>query len=611
MKFYIGVAVFLMTVQALYGQAERRRDRPMPAATNIVNRTIDVDYIPDSERTERFYDSLRSKTTRRGFPSVLYSTLFRRQVDTTYTGRFVDESRYFELYQGRTIANIELDRAAVYDQSNNKLKKHLNNTHVLTRRKVIRRDLLFRTGDRIDAQQLVNNKQILLYRPYMAEVTFEIIPNPHDSMLVDVVIHTRDKWSIGIDGRFRSRGRSMLRVYDDNVLGTGNHLGILTNFDRHRREYKGIGGEYNIPNIMGSFYEADFYAGAFFYDRIFQGSVYKNFINPTDYELGFAASHDRLDYYMLYLDNTEFLKRTTFDFWTGKSLHLKNINSSIYFTGRYSYAFHHERPPSTADYNTYFNNHNRIVFGLGLYREKFYAANMIYGYGFQEYLAAGYRAELTGGYNWGEFRDDYYVGLSLHKGGFHRLGFFRAGVDVGTFIGRNDGKLWQSALDVEFKWYSNLFKVGRSSLRQFVTLNHTRGWNRGTGSNEVVRFTKEHGPRTIREWSVGRVRSVLNTESVFFTPYKPVGFRVAVFGWADFATIGNNNNIFRNSFYNTFGVGVRLKNERLTFSAIEIKIGAALGKGGFQKNQWFNVGSEQRVMYDRFLPTVPDVVSYD
>ena len=43
--------------------------------------------------------------------------------------------------------------------------------------------------------------------------------------------------------------------------------------------------------------------------------------------------------------------------------------------------------------------------GLGLYREKFYSANMIYGFGRREYLAAGYKAEVTSGYTWGEFSE--------------------------------------------------------------------------------------------------------------------------------------------------------------------------------------------------------------
>lgn len=611
MKFYITLAVFIFIAVTLNAQNDRHvRERPMPSDTNVVNVLVEED-LRDSERTERFYDSLRSKTGRTGFSRMLYSSVFRRKRDTTATGRIVDETEQLRRYEGRTIRDIILDRHDIYDQTDTRIKRLLNNTHVQTRRKVINRDLLFGSGDPVDPQQLVTNKQLLLYRPYMAEVYFNVVPDELDSTIVDIVIYTRDKWSIGGKVIFKNRGRSMLELYDDNFLGTGNHLGVNTSFDRKEKKYEGNGVEYNIPNLLGSFYTADIYAGKFFFDEVLQASLYKNFINPTDYELGMALGWDRFDYYMLYADSTDLVKRKSADVWGGKSFHLKKINSSIYLTGRYSYATHPVRPHTTADFNPAFQNYNMMLYGLGLYREKFYAANMIYGYGFQEYLAAGYRAELVGGYRWGEFKDGYYIGFSAHKGGFHNLGFFRGGVDVGTFVDRRTGKLWQTAIDVEFKWFSNLFQVGRSNMRQFITLNHTRGWHRGQGNNEVIKFTRENGPRTITEWNIGTVRSVLNTETVIFTPFKPLGFRTAIFGWADVATLGTETNIFRNSFYSTFGVGLRLKNERLTFSAIEIRIGAAVGKGGFLKNQWFKVGTEQRVMSDRFLPTAPTVVAFE
>ncbi|MCD8073123.1 MAG: hypothetical protein LUE10_08175 [Alistipes sp.] len=613
LKFYIALAILSLAACGSFAQNERHvRESPLPSDSNIENRTIEED-LSESERTERFYDSLRSKTTRRGFSRMLYRSFFRKTRDTTALGRIYDETEYFGRFEGLTIGNVILDRSDVYDQTDTWIKRLMLNTHVLTRRKVLRRDLLFSPGDTVNAQQLVRNKQIILYRPYIAEVEFELVPNELDSSVVDVVIHTRDKWSIGAKLYFKSRGRSILELYDDNFIGTGNHLGILTSADRKERKYKGNGVQYTIPSLLGSFYRTDIYAGKYYFDDLLQVSLYKNFINPTDYELGASVAHDKLDYYMLYADSMDWVKKTAIDFWAGKSYYIPKINSSVYFTGRYSYADFPLRPDTTSkDINPAFHNHNRMIYGLGLYREKFYAANMINGYGFQEYLASGYRAEIVGGYQWGEFRDAYYIGLGFHTGGLHNIGYIHGGFDIGTFITEKEGKLWQSALDVEVKWFSNLFKMGRSNMRQFITLNHTRGWKRGDGSDEVIKFTRQDGPRTITQWNVGTVRSVLRTETVFFTPFKPIGFRTAIFGWADFAMLGYNNNIFRNSFYNTLGVGVRLKNERLTFSAIEIRFGLALGKGGVLKNQWFHIGTEQRIMRqsDRFLPTVPDIVGY-
>lgn len=618
LKRYILIFLLLFTVLNAYAQQnrdirdrKRYRNRPMPTDTNVVNRTVDPYLVNDSERTAKFYDSLRSKTTRRAVPSLLYHSIFRKRRDTTYTGQVVDEALYYEKYEGRTIGNIVIDRKDIYEDATRGSQKFLNKAHVMTRHKVVRRDLLFKSGDKLDPDEIVRNKHIILYRPYIGKVSIEVVPQEADSMIVDVHIYTMDKWTIGITGRFHSRGRTMIEVYDDNIFGTGNELGIQTSFDRRKFNYEGNGVEYKIPNILGSFYQADFYAGKYFYDEIFRANIRKDFIKPTDYMLGGELDKERLDYYMVYADSSDFVKFNKCDVWSGKSFHIKSINSSIYFTGRYNSAKYTKRPETTSTFNPAFHNRKTMLYGLGLYREKFYAANMIYGFGFQEYVASGYRFELVGGYNWGEFRNDYYAGVNFHQGDYHSFGYLRFDVESGTFINSKTGKWWQSAVDLKISWFSNLFHFRRSSMRQFLSFNHTRGWNRGKGNDEVIRFTRDRGPYLINQWIIGRTRMVINTETVFFTPFKPAGFRTAIFGWADFATLGNNRNMFKNGFYSTFGIGVRLKNERLTFSAIEFRLGMAVGKGGMVDSQYFKMSSERKMRDPRFIPTSPAVVDYE
>lgn len=582
----------------------------MSIDTNIVNRTVNPYEVKDSKGVSKFYDSLQSKGTRKAVPRMLYHSIFRKQRDTTSTGMVVDESEYFKKFEGRTISNIFIDRKDIYESAKDGMRRFMNQTHVMTRRKVIRRDLLFEVGDKLDPEEMVRNKHIILYRPYIGAVSIEVIPNDIDTMLVDVHIHTMDKWSIGITGGYHSKGKTMLEVFDDNVLGTGNKLAVQTSFDRRKFSYEGNGIEYEIPNVLGTFYQVDLFAGKYFFDEVFRASVGKEFIKPTDYMLGTEFDKERVKYYLLYADSSDRLKFNRFDAWAGKSFHLKGINSSIYLTGRYSYDRYARHPIISPTFNTAFHNHKLMLYGLGLYREKFYAANMIYGFGFQEYVASGYRFELVGGYNWGEFRNDYYAGVNFHQGDYHSFGYLRFDAETGTFISRENGAWWRSAIDMNVRWFSNLFHFRRSSMRQFVNINHTRGWNREEGSNEIIQFTKERGPRSISEWITGKNRLVLNTETVVFTPYKPWGFRMAMFGWADVGTLGYKNSVFKNSCYSTLGFGVRLKNERLTFSSIEIRLGVAFGKGGLLDSQYFRISTERRMRDPRFIPNAPAAVDF-
>ena len=82
--------------------------------------------------------------------------------------------------------------------------------------------------------------------------------------------------------------------------------------------------------------------------------------------------------------------------------------------------------------------------------------------------------------------------------------------------------MWRhSAVDVDLKWFSNLFMFKRSRIRQFLAFNYTQGWNRGTGSDEIIRMTRINGLQALKEHVTGTNRMVLNTETVFFTPYSP------------------------------------------------------------------------------------------
>lgn len=63
----------------------------------------------------------------------------------------------------------------------------------------------------------------------------------------------------------------------------------------------------------------------------------------------------------------------------------------------------------------------------------------------------------------------------------------------------------------------------------------------------MIRFTHDNGLQALKEYVTGTNRMILNTETVVFT-YQPLGFRIAVFGFADFGLIGYSPNIFKNDF---------------------------------------------------------------
>lgn len=563
------------------------------------------------ERNRRFYDSIRSKTTRRAVPRMLYGMLFvDPKFDTVADGRVLDESRRFERYSGRCIGAVRIVREPVFESGGNWLERIGNRLHVMTRERVLQRDLLFGAGDTIAPELLVRNLQLLRSRAYVSDAMLELTPDPQDSACVTVTLRTRDSWTISADAALHGEGRTMVGLSDANIFGTGDRLSVATHFSRNDFGYGGNTVAYDAPNLLGTFYKANFSAGRDFYNSQLRIGVGKEFILPTDYGVGASYNNVKAKYYRVDRDTAELVKSKRFDLWAGCSRYIGSIRSSIFLTASYGFARFARRPYVSKRCNPAFHDTDDVLLGLGLYREKFYTTNMVYGFGIREYLATGYKAELVGGYSWREFGEDMYMGLSYKAGGFTRAGYLTGGLVLGSFVDFATGRWTQSAVDVDLRWFSPLYVWRRGHIRQFVTLDYTLGWNRLEGSDEVLRFTEQNGLSLLREDIVGTNRMVLNTETVFFTPYQPLGFRIALFGFADFGLLGRDANIFRNNFYSTFGLGIRLRNERLVFSTIQLRLGVAIGKGGWQDCRYLQASNGTRLEQYRYLPRRPEIVHF-
>lgn len=593
---------------------------PLTRATAAWPGTYHPDRIPrdslskiSEQRNQRLYDSIRVKSSRRAVPRLLYGWFFvRPRTDTVQNGRVLDENRALAAYAGKTIGDIHVERQQVFRSDGNWLRRTGNKLHALTEERVVRRDLLFKSGDTFDPQLIVRTKQLLRSRRYISGVEIAVRPDTLDTMRVDLLIRTRDSWTITVDGGAYSEGRTMVALEDANILGTGNMLKVKTNFSRRDFSYGGNEVEYEIPNVLGTFFTAEFAAGRAFYNSTLDAKLCKEFLRPTDYEAGVSYNNLKFKEYMIEQDTSLLVRARNFDAWGGYSHFLPSVSSSVYLTGRYNHRRFLLRPNDvTANHHPSLHSHDAALFGAGIYREKFLSANMIYGFGSDEYLATGYKAEIVSGYSWGEFNDEVYLGLSYRTGGFRRAGYIMGGLTLGSYIEPLTGKWNHSAVDIDLRWFSHLFIAGRSRLRQFLMLNYTHGWNRGTSNDESIRFTRRNGLQALKERILGTNRAVLNTETVLFTPWQPLGFRIAFFGFADLGLIGYSPNAFKNDFFASLGGGIRIKNERLIFSTVQIRLGVAFNKNGLADSEYFRLSNSTRLEQYRYRPTRPEIVGFE
>lgn len=612
-----GCIVVFWLLLALCGAQSVRADDP-PKARRSPSRFLPQESIDsltiDSaqlQRTDRLYDSIRAKTSRRKLTKALYSSLFRRPVrDTTHRARVVDEAGPMRPYAGREIRKITIERLLPFDKEGNWWERAANNLHTLTRYRIIHRDLLFGVGDPLDPDLVARNKQLLQSRRYISDVDVRIVPDTLDTTRVDVVIRTRDNWTIDVDAGVHSGGEFSFGLSESNLWGRGHELRLETNLNYRTFDYGGNLVEYRVPNMWGSFYEFGFEAGKEFDRSRFALLLKKEFLRTTDYEVGAEYRRSKEKHRFPDRDTTELVNSRKIDLWGGYSLYLPSVDASLYMTGRYSYYRSLLRPDDASPtMHPALHDSDLWLMGLGLYREHLYSATMMYGYGKREYLSAGFRSELTAGYRWGEFGEDLYLGLSHTMGGFLRMGYLMGRFEVGSFI--NEDNEWrQAALDARLEWFSNLYKMRRTHVRQILQLGYTQGWDRLSGADEWLEFTKYGGPRVLDEDLLGTTRLVLNAETVFFTPYEPLGFKMTLFSFLDGGLLGYHDNVFKNDPWCAFGFGVRLRNERLVFRTLQIRLGIAFGRHGWAASDWIRLSSEPDMQRFRYTPQRPEVLIY-
>ena len=56
---------------------------------------------------------------------------------------------------------------------------------------------------------------------------------------------------------------------------------------------------------------------------------------------------------------------------------------------------------------------------------------------------------------------------------------------------------------------------------------------------------------------------------------------------------------------------MRLRNERLVFNTIQIRLGLALGKPGLVESDFFRISNTTRLEQYRYRPTRPEIVGFE
>jgi len=140
---------------------------------------------------------------------------------------------------GAIIGEIRIVTGDVFDTADPREDKALfraaNRVHVETRSWVIRRGLLFRSGERLRAHAIEETERLLRGARYLYEV--RIRPTAWRNGVVDLEVATRDTWTLYPTFTLSRTGgvtRTEFGLSDLNLLGTGSELSVSSFRDAER-----------------------------------------------------------------------------------------------------------------------------------------------------------------------------------------------------------------------------------------------------------------------------------------------------------------------------------------------------------------------------------------
>lgn len=153
------------------------------------------------------------------------------------------------------IATIEIDRQDIFNMDDpaeqHTVYRWADKLHVLTRERVIRRELLFKEGDPADPAVLYESERNLRVLPFLHDnVHIEALPRADGR--VDVVVHTRDIWTTRPSASISRQGNSTTGRFsfaEQNLFGLGKQVELTWRKDLDRTS----GGiMYNDSRVGGS-----------------------------------------------------------------------------------------------------------------------------------------------------------------------------------------------------------------------------------------------------------------------------------------------------------------------------------------------------------------------
>ncbi len=542
----------------------------------------------DSTKVDSTRSGIISNIKESGVTQRIMKSITRKQ--TSNPAAAVKSEGAFLPYEGKIIRKINIShldfQRTVYDTTKNirnTVTRLGNKLHNTTKEWVIRDNLFIREGRPLNPYKVADNERHLRDRDFLLDAKIYVVPVGEQSDSVDILVLTRDVFSLGGSIDPSNPRKTRLRLYDANLAGWGQRL-----------EFNGLIEPDRNPDFLYEFlYRKNSLGGSFInatigYTQLNTGSSYgeeeetayyirfdRPLVSPyTRYAGGVELSKN---WSQNFLDRHDSLFRdyryVINDFWIGYNFGANsNHDRSRHFVAIRAFEQHFTRVPSQTSerQRTLYNNQTFVLASATFFRRDFYTARYIYGFGRTEDVPHGHNISVTTGWARSQGLSRTYIGLDAERTTVERVGeFFTFGFKGGGFI--SDNGLEDATVMVAGTVLSKLVPKGQFLFRQTVQADYTRVFRQKT--SPPLDINDEFGLQYFRADSLwGTKRLHLQSETVAFSPWQLLGFRFAPFAFAEMAMIsGDQHSVLYDKPYFGFGGGVRTRNENLIFGTIELR----------------------------------------
>lgn len=539
-----------------------------------------------------------------------------------FEGKFIRTISINKLQFNKLLNDTSINNSNIFNQIGNKL-------HISTRQDVVKKNLFFKSGERVDPNLFADNEKFLRDLSFLQDARIIIVPVKENADEVDVLILVKDVFPIGGSVSEVNTNLFDIELNNDNIFGSGNRLKFQQLFDTKRNPKYSYGVEFLSRNIAGSFLNVA--AGINFERPTFNSSKREEnsyflrgelpLVSPYHpYTGGFDLSVNNTQ--NAYSSDSLYNQQLKYgyynaDLWIGYSLGAKErmldnlgTRKRNILSARVLHRYFTVRPDTLQFlYDSRYNDVTGMLFSYTIFERDFYHTNFIYGFGRNEDLPEGFSLSFTGG--WADRQDvsRLYIGFEYQRSYFNnKKAFLNYTLKSGGYLNRNKAEDISALASLELitplkrlkkrNWFVRHFLSGSVTFQKFIRLN------------DPLRVSSIFGIPKIRNTRIdGTARLTINAETVFYNTFKLVGFNFAPFVFSNLSYLKLSAlDPADGAVYSALGAGLRSRNENLVFGTMELKA-YYFPKIVENMNSWnISLSTNLRFRYQTDLIRKPDFV---